>query len=268
MAETKKSRGTAAKKTVKKPQKALTEVENNEVDNSIESEEKTAVKRNVVGTGVHSGDENTPTESEKIAELEEEKRRLEEEVEMLRNSKATPSVIQVSANTEKVCFLWQAEVADDCTVSFGGNGRDFGNLTGKTGIIYVPKNEISMFLDTKVRYYIKRRWLIALDGLTEQEMKSLGMDYKEGEILDTVSFENIIELGDEILKIFPKLCNSHKEIVAKRYSEAWQSEEPTEKAKVNRDTVVALNAMCKESSAEIGAFAEIIKQMNEDDLNR
>lgn len=266
MAEVKKSRGTAAKRVAKKPQKEITEVETNEVDNSIDNEEKIAVKRNVVGTGVHSGDENTPTDNDRIAKLEEQLAQMMEENQRLRNSQATPSVIQVSANIEKVCFLWQAEVANENVVSFGGGGRDFGKITGKTGIIYVPKNEISMFLDTKTRFYIQKRWLIVLDGLDEDERKALGMDYKEGEILNRDDFANIVEFGSKIVDVFPKLCASHQEIVAKRYSEAWQSEEPTVKGMVKRENVVALNNICKTAKNGITAFTEIIKDMNDEEL--
>ena len=264
MAEAKKTRGTAAKRATKNSQKAITEAEVKANDKVIGAEVEPTLKRNVVGSGVADGSVSTPTQDDEVALLKKKIAELETQNELLKNNQGTPSVIQVSTTQEKVCFLWQAEVADDNTVEFGGDGRSFGKVTGKTGTIFVPKNEISMFLDTKTRLYIQKRWLIALSGLTEDEKEALGMDYEDGEILDKGAFAKLVEMGDEILEIFPKLCDSHKEIVAKRYYEDWSSNNPT----VKRETVVALNSICKKECPEIGAFAKIIEEMNEADLDK
>lgn len=263
MAETKRGRGTPAKRTTKNSQKAITDAETKADDKLIDTPAKTALKRNVVGTGAYSGDESTPSDSDRIARLEEQLAQMMEENQKLRNLQSTPSTINVVTPNERVCFLWQAEVANDNVTTFGENGR-FGRITGKTGTIYVPKNELSMLLDTRARFYIQKRWLIPVSGLTEEEKESLGMNYADGEILDKGAFAKLVEMGKEILDIFPKLCESHKEIVAKRYFEAWESGNPL----VERETVIALNSICKKECPEIGAFAKIIEGMNEADLDR
>ena len=259
MAEVKKTRGKSA--TRAKAQKANTEVEVMENDNSIDTPQKMSVKRNVVGTGVVDGSESTPTSNDVIEELRREIEELKRQNNELKESRNTPSVIQVATTQEKVCFLWQAEVADDNTVSFGDNGR-FGRIVGKTGTIYVPKNELSMLLDTKVRFFLQKRWLIYISGLDEQEIDTLGIKYEEGEILDKGAFARLVEMGDAILDIFPKLCDSHKEIVAKRYYEAWENGS----ADIKRETVLKLNDIVKKEKLEIGAFARIVEEMNEKEL--
>ena len=85
-----------------------------------------------------------------------------------------PQVIQVAADTERVHFLWQADVADYNLVTFGPGGM-YGSITGKTGTFSVPKNELSRILDDRTRRFLERRWLIVLDGLTDDERESLGV---------------------------------------------------------------------------------------------
>ena len=55
-----------------------------------------------------------------------------------------PHVVQVMADTEKVVLRFQAEVADDNVATFGPEGM-YGQVTGKTGTITVPKSEWSRF---------------------------------------------------------------------------------------------------------------------------
>lgn len=159
-------------------------------------------------------------------------------------------------NREKVTFLWQAPVADYNVIEFGENGR-FGRIMGNSGKIMIPKNELSQVMDTKIRYYMDMRWLIILSGLDEQEREMFGVNYKEGEYLSKEVFMNVIGCGEEILEIYPKLCEAHKEIVAKFYYEAWR-----ENRGVKREIVVALNKICKND-----AFKAIIEEMNEMDAS-
>lgn len=169
-----------------------------------------------------------------------------------------PQVIQVAADTERVFFLWQADVADYNLVTFGPGGM-YGSITGKTGTFSVPKNELSRILNDKTRRYIEKRWLIVLDGLTDEERESLGVDYKEGEILDRKVFARMVELPkDEICGIYTKLCNSHKEMVARRYYEEYQGRNES----VTREKVIALRNITRDMGLEIKAFQQILLEMN------
>lgn len=169
-----------------------------------------------------------------------------------------PQVIQVAPDTERVHFLWQAEVADYNLVTFGPGGM-YGSITGKTGTFSVPKNELSRILDDRTRRMIARRWLIVLDGLTDEERESLGVDYKEGEILDRKVFARMVNLPkDEICEIYSKLCDTHKEMVARRYYEEYQNRNEA----VTREKVIALRDMTRDMGLDIQAFQQILVEMN------
>lgn len=172
----------------------------------------------------------------------------------------TPNIIQYVGDTEKVQFLWQAEVADDNVVLFGDGGM-YGQVVGKSGTFFVPKSELSRVLTDVNRVYLKRRWLIVVSGLTDEEREALGVNYREGEILDKRAFAKMVELGDELLGIYPRLCEGHKRMVAQRYMEAYTNNSPY----VTRERVMKLNAMSREGGGK-GDFAPILEKMNAQDI--
>lgn len=172
-----------------------------------------------------------------------------------------PQVIQVAADTERVHFLWLADVADYNLVTFGPGGM-YGSITGKVGTFSVPKNDLSRILDNRNRAYLERRWLIVLDGLTDEEREAMGVDYKDGELLDRKDFTKLVSLGkDAICDIYPRLCASHKEMVARSYYEAWQNGNPA----VTREKVIALRDITKDMGLDIAAFKQILREMNQSD---
>lgn len=169
-----------------------------------------------------------------------------------------PQVIQVAPDTERVYFLWQAEVADYNLVTFGPGGM-YGSITGKTGTFSVPKNELSRILDDRTRRFLERRWLIVVDGLTDDERESLGVSYRDGEILDRKAFQKMVELPTEdICDIYRKLCDSHREMVGRRFYEAYKNRNES----VTRNKVIALRNLSRELGMEIQAFQQILKEMN------
>lgn len=193
--------------------------------------------------------------------LREQNEMLQKQMEQLQAqllAMQKPQVIQVAADTERVYFLWQAEVADYNLVTFGPGGM-YGSITGKTGTFSVPKNELSRILDNRTRGFIQKRWLIVLDGLTDDERESLGVAYRDGEILDKKVFSRMVDLSkDEICEVYEKLCDSHKEMVGRRYYEAWQNKNNA----VTRDKVIALRNLSRELGLNIQAFQQILKEMN------
>lgn len=194
-------------------------------------------------------------------EIEELKKQLAEMQEMLKQAQFAPQVVQVAPQeAERVHFLFEAEVADDNIFSPGENGR-YGRIIGKTGSFYVPKNEISSVMDAQFRSMLENRWIIVVSGLSEDEREAFGVDYKEGEYLDKKAFAKMVDLGDEMLEIYPKLCKGHQEMVAKRYYEAYKNGNP----KVTRELVVELNKLSRKAGSEKGDFIGIIEMMNEAD---
>lgn len=211
-------------------------------------------------------DEAAEISAEKVEDpalkaLREQNEMLQKQMEQLQMqllAMQKPQVIQVTADTERVYFLWQAEVADYNLVTFGPGGM-YGSITGKTGTFSVPKNELSRILDNRTRGFIQKRWLIVLDGLTDDERESLGVAYRDGEILDKKVFSRMVDLSkDEICEVYEKLCDSHKEMVGRRYYEAWQNKNNA----VTRDKVIALRNITREQGLDIKAFQQILKEMN------
>lgn len=194
-------------------------------------------------------------------QLAEQQKMFAEMQEMLKQAQSAPKVVQVAQQeSEKVHCLFEAEVADDNIFSIGENGR-YGRIIGKTGSFFVPKNELSSVMDSAFRSMLENRWIIIISGLTDDEREAFGVDYKEGEYLDKKAFAKMVDMGEEILDIYPKLCKGHQEMVAKRYYEAYLKKNP----KVTREIVVELNKLSKQAGSEKGDFIGIIEMMNEAD---
>ena len=246
------ARGTTTKKTTKatkKPQEAAEEKVVAEATEPAEIAETAPVE--LVAA---------PSESDALREQNELLKKQLEAMQKQMEALAKPQVVQVMADTEKVHFLWQAEVSDSNVVHFGDGGM-YGRIVGKTGSFYVPKSDLSRVLTEVNRLHLKRRWLIIVSGLDEEERVALGVDYKEGELLDKRAFAKMVDLGDEILEIYPALCEGHKRMVAQRYAEAFHKNNPN----VTRERILALNAMSKEAGSEKGDFTPIIEMMNQRD---
>lgn len=198
------------------------------------------------------------TEDAPVAKETELEKLVKEQAEMIAQLKAqlTASANRPADNREKVVFLWQAPVADYNVVEFGERGR-YGRIVGPTGTITIPKNELSQVMDASIRHYMDMRWLVVLSGLDEHEREMFGVNYKPGEYLSKEAFMNVVGLGKEILDIYPKLCESHKQIVARFYFEAYKGGQ-----NVEREVVVALNKLSKNE-----AFKAIIEDMNQKDVS-
>ena len=153
-------------------------------------------------------------------------------------------------------LLWQAEVADDNVVAFGEGGR-YGVVKGKRGEFYMPKTDFSTIMDERVRFFLDNRWLIVLDGLTDEEREAYGVDYKDGEYLDKKAFAKLIEIGADILNIYPHLCDGNKRMVSQRYADAFNNGQYIDRAVVEK-----LNEMSKTKANPRGDFVQIVEALN------
>lgn len=204
-----------------------------------------------------------PKTEEPVVEKNDEVESLKQLVKQLQDQLAAqkPHVVQVMADTEKVVLRFQAEVADDNVATFGPEGM-YGQVTGKTGTITVPKSEWSRFYNESVRNMIYRRWLIVLSGMDEQERELYGCNYKPGEVLDEMAFHKMLDLGRDLIAVFPALCDAHKEMVANRFLTAWMDWDPRA---MDRDLIVALNELSKDDTHKKGMFVPIIEGLNAKD---
>lgn len=196
-----------------------------------------------------------------ISELQALVKQLQDEL-----SARKPQIVQVMADTEKVVMRFQAEVADDNVTNFGPDGM-YGQVSGKAGAVTVPKSEWSRFYNESVRNMINRRWLIVLSGMDDQERELYNCAYKPGEILDEMAFHKMLDMGRELIAVFPALCPDHQMMVASRFMTAWYDGDERVQ---DRDLVVALNEMSKEPYKNAdkndirrrGLFVPIIEEMN------
>lgn len=243
MARTASTKSAAEKKTTTKAVKNTDE---------IKQEETVAIRKD-------NPNEEAAVKDTRDVEIENLKAQIEQLKQLVATQTAqAPQQIVVSTdNSERVWFLWMADVADDNVTLIGEHG-EYGRIVGKTGTFYVPKNDLSRILDTANRYYLEQRWMIAIDGLTDEEREALGVDYKEGELLDRKAFAKITDLGDQLLEIFPALCQSHKDMVASRFHEAYENGK-----KLNRQLIVELNKIYNSP-----AFVDIIERMNAEELGQ
>lgn len=241
---------TAKKKTTTK--KAAAKPKNEEIKEETALNEPAPVKEDAPAP---SPAEKTFTESEMQALI------AKAVAEAMAKQQSAPQIVQIAADVEKVHFLWQAEVADDNRLTIGGANSGYAPIIGKYGEFVIPKSELSRVMDERFREWMRKRWIIVVSGLTDEEREIYGVAYKDGETLDKMAFSRMVELEDKILDVYPKLCEGHREMVAKRYYEAYMDKNPH----VRRDVVTKLNDMSIELGSENGDFDAIIAAMNEAD---
>ena len=172
----------------------------------------------------------------------------------------------INTNDGVVTMIFQAEVNDANEIPLGPNGK-FGIITGKHATITIPKRDfIGEFRTTTVQYYLKTRNLIVVDGLTDDERKVYGLDYEKGEYLEPAVYENLLNSGDEILDVFPKLHRTWREMIATKAIDAFEAGT----LKTSRDVLIELNKISKRDYANSpkddirrkGGFWPIIHAMN------
>lgn len=191
------------------------------------------------------------------AQIEQQNIQIEQLKELIAQNNAQPQRIVVATNdSERVWFLWMADVSNENQILIGENGQ-YGRIVGQTGTFYVPKQDLSRVMDSSFRYYLEHRWLIVLSGLTDEEKEALGVNYRDGELLDEKAFRSIAEMGPELLEIFPALCDEHKEMVASKYHDAYMAGK-----EIERSMVVKLNKIYPNV-----AFKDILDDMNYKEAN-
>lgn len=206
-----------------------------------------------------------------VEALKETVAKLQEQLQAALSAQAAQpaQVIQVlTPDSEKVTLRFQAPVADDNVAVFGPSGL-YGQVTGKTGTVVVPKAEWSRFYTDSVRRMIDRRWLVVLTGMSDDERKLFRCEYKKGELLDEKAFAGLLDMGEELLQIFPDLCISHQRMVGKAF---WEAYNQGDSRANNRELVVKLNELSKKAAAgsgdkllEKGVFNPVIEAMNKKD---
>lgn len=180
-------------------------------------------------------------------------------------------VVKVSSEKEFVRMLFLDDCSDDNELFFGVN-RKYGAITGPVGYINVAKDDwLGEFRDNLVQSLLKSRKLIVLDGLTDEERKMHGVEYKDGEVMDEKLFRNLLDHISELPEIYKKLCPSMKQIVATRFQTGFDQKDP--RVIRNRDIIVKLNKISKKDFSNApesdprkeGLFINIVRGLNKND---
>ncbi|MEG2527149.1 MAG: hypothetical protein RSA62_08010, partial [Oscillospiraceae bacterium] len=172
-------------------------------------------------------------------------------------------VVQVATQVPMVELLFQSEVAAENFIQFGANGK-FGAITGKYGRFKVPKDAfLGEFRDALAQALLASRELIVLDGLSDEERELYGVKYDDGEIMDEDVFNKMLNIGDKLIDIYPALCQSNKDMIAQRFTGAFEQGDK----RITRELVVSLNNLSRQASEndeqpQRGAFFGIIEAMN------
>lgn len=177
-----------------------------------------------------------------------------------------PQVVSIAQEVPQVTLRFQSDCSDENQLMLGVNGK-FGIITGKSGTFKVPRDAFfGEFRDSVVQALLASRDLVVLGGLTDEERELYGVKYTDGEVLEPQAFNKLLDMGDELCTVFPKLCMNYKEMVARRFEDAFAKGDK----RVTRELVKALNELSKADFASLppedvrrkGLFHRVITQMN------
>lgn len=157
-------------------------------------------------------------------------------------AKATAQVHK-DAGEPMVTMLYLAEVSPEDILEL----PNYGTLRPHSYLEVSKREFSSKFMTALARKLIDRRYLLVVDGLTQEERQRWNCDYKAGEIMDERVFDKMLDYPtDQIADIFRHLCPEHREFVAKRFISAAERKDN----RVALAKVTALNDICKESGGE------------------
>ncbi len=217
---------------------------------------------------VTDGESPEVTEQENPSKKKEEKTYTAAEVEALVKSVSEKAaqdavaayiksqgeqpVVEIKKD-EYVTLLYMDAVSDTSVLTLG----KLGQINRVGGTLDIPKKEFFQGIDAKVDKLMRRRELIVINGLTDEERSRYRLDYKEGELLSADMYYKLLDLDVKVLyEIFPKLCESHQRIVAKLFISAYEDGDN----RIHPDTVKVLNNLSKKTDPD-GMFTPILKDM-------
>lgn len=190
--------------------------------------------------------------------IEEASRKAVEEALAKHNSAQPQTVVQV-AKDEYVTILFIGAIAQGTVVAL----PKWGQITYAGGMLDIPKKDFLQGIGIQVNNaLLKNRKILVVSGLTDEERKRFGLEYKEGEYLTSEALYSILGYDKEqVCEIFTKLCEEHKRTVAKIFLTAYFDNGDN---RINRETVKELNKISKEIEKD-GLFTPILEDMGKRD---
>ena len=179
-----------------------------------------------------------------IAELEKQ----------LAGKNAAPSVV-LAKPEEVVKVTYISNVSDSNVLDLG----EFGSMTGVGWVLEVPRKDFAgKFMTPFVQKLLKKRRLIVLDGLTDEERERYGVAYRDGELLDAQMFGRLLTLpAEKVIEIYKNLCPEHRRFAATRFITAFERGDN----RINRGLIEPLQEISKADDPQ-GLFTPILQKMN------
>lgn len=201
-----------------------------------------------------SGAKKSAEKKEPVTEVKEQAPAVEATAES-----ATAPIYQVVAPKEPdVRILYIDSVIPNNEIPIGQGRKIIGS--GRVFTVSLSHFE-GEFQTGLTQYLLKHRKFIVLTGLTEDQRRQYGVDYREGEVLRNEGmFDFLFNCPvNEAKEIFSKLCVEHRELVARRFGAAYEAKDN----RITRDRVEALNEISKADYKDgKGAFTEILEGIN------
>lgn len=171
--------------------------------------------------------------------------------EAMKKMQPQQTIVQV-AQDEYVTLLYLGQFASGTSVVM----PTWGTITLPGGTLDVPKKDFLKGLGNATNAALLRKHkILVIDGLTDAERKRFNVAYQDGEVLSQSAFYELLSYPkDKVCAIFEKLCDDHKQLVARMYLTAYF--ENNDK-RVAADTVKALNEISKKVNAK-GMFTQIL----------
>ena len=170
---------------------------------------------------------------------------------------AQPQTVVQVAKEEFVTILYLGIMAERTAVVM----PKWGRITVPGGTLNIPKREFFQGLGVPVNNaLLKRRAILVIDGLTDEERERFGLSYKEGEVLTQKAFFDLTTYPkDVVCGVFKKLCPQHRRLLADRYLYSYFEKGNT---RVDLDTITELNQLSKNLDGE-GMFTPILEDIGE-----
>lgn len=171
------------------------------------------------------------------------------------------------AQGQMVTLRFVGEVNDRNVIPLGPDGK-YGQIIGKRWMGQVDKMSFKGdFRTPLVQALLKKRNMIVMDGLTEDERRIYGVQYAEGEVIDEKLYDRMTRMSEgDLLPIYMGLCPEWRRMLAVKFADAYDRGE----LKVTRDALLALNRISRKDNKGLpkddirrkGAFWQLIQKLN------
>lgn len=211
--------------------------------------------------------QETPEEKQAAAYTEEQVQQMIAKAVAQALAQQKQEMPALRAQNEMVTLRFVAEVNDRNVIPLGMDGK-YGQIIGKRWMGQIDKMAFKGdFRTPLVQALLKKRNLIVMDGLTEDERRIYGVQYAEGEVIDEKLYDRLTRMDSEdLLPIYQGLCPEWRRMIAVKFADAFENGS----LKVTRDTLLALNRISRKDNSGLpkddirrkGAFWQLIQKLN------